>query len=172
MRNKYFLITILAVLVMGAVAVFGVGNRVEAPVVEAPAGIEGDDQFACTMDAKECPDGTFVGRVAPSCEFAACPGSSEADVRPVKQFTISGDNFSFSPTAITVKQGDRVQITFKNNNGFHDFVIDEYGVATKQAQSPATEVLEFTADKLGSFEYYCSVGTHRAMGMKGTLLVE
>jgi hypothetical protein len=28
----------------------------------------------CTMDAKECPDGSFVGRVPPSCEFAPCPG--------------------------------------------------------------------------------------------------
>ncbi|MBX3226120.1 MAG: hypothetical protein KIT84_28895 [Labilithrix sp.] len=29
---------------------------------------------ACTMDAKMCPDGTSVGRVGPSCEFAPCPG--------------------------------------------------------------------------------------------------
>ncbi|MEM4255135.1 MAG: beta-propeller domain-containing protein [Candidatus Norongarragalinales archaeon] len=28
---------------------------------------------ACTADAKQCPDGSFVGRVAPSCEFAPCP---------------------------------------------------------------------------------------------------
>jgi hypothetical protein len=28
---------------------------------------------ACTMDAKVCPDGSYVGRVAPSCEFAPCP---------------------------------------------------------------------------------------------------
>ncbi|MBP9719312.1 MAG: hypothetical protein KBD46_02490 [Candidatus Levybacteria bacterium] len=28
---------------------------------------------ACTMDAKECPDGTFVGRTGPNCEFVACP---------------------------------------------------------------------------------------------------
>ncbi len=27
----------------------------------------------CTLDAKECPDGTFVSRVAPKCEFAPCP---------------------------------------------------------------------------------------------------
>lgn len=32
---------------------------------------------ACTMDAKLCPDGvTYVGRVAPKCEFAACPNVS------------------------------------------------------------------------------------------------
>jgi len=90
----------------------------------------------------------------------------------IKEFVVSGQNFSFSPSLITAKRGDRVKITFQNTQGFHDFKIDEYGVATKQAQSPATEVLEFTADKTGSFEYYCSVGTHRAMGMKGTLKVE
>lgn len=29
--------------------------------------------IACTMDAKRCPDGSFVGRVPPSCAFAPCP---------------------------------------------------------------------------------------------------
>jgi plastocyanin len=28
------------------------------------------------------------------------------------------------------------------------------------------------ADKKGTFEYYCSVGQHRALGMKGKLVVE
>lgn len=26
----------------------------------------------CTMDAKMCPDGSFVGRIAPNCDFAPC----------------------------------------------------------------------------------------------------
>jgi hypothetical protein len=30
-------------------------------------------QVACTMEAKICPDGSSVGRIAPNCEFAACP---------------------------------------------------------------------------------------------------
>lgn len=30
---------------------------------------------ACTMDARECPDGSYVGRVGPNCEFAPCPGN-------------------------------------------------------------------------------------------------
>jgi len=29
--------------------------------------------YACTADAKICPDGTAVGREGPDCEFAACP---------------------------------------------------------------------------------------------------
>ncbi len=34
-----------------------------------------DSEVACTMEAKLCPDGSYVGRVAPSCDFAPCPGS-------------------------------------------------------------------------------------------------
>lgn len=40
----------------------------------SPSGIippKGD--VFCTMDAKECPDGTFVGRSGPNCAFIACP---------------------------------------------------------------------------------------------------
>lgn len=33
-----------------------------------------DDMVMCTMDAKMCPDGSFVGRQGPNCEFAPCPG--------------------------------------------------------------------------------------------------
>ncbi len=33
----------------------------------------------CAADAKLCPDGSYVSRVAPTCEFAACP-STEPDV--------------------------------------------------------------------------------------------
>ena len=32
-----------------------------------------EEPVACTQDAKMCPDGTSVGRVPPSCEFAPCP---------------------------------------------------------------------------------------------------
>lgn len=91
---------------------------------------------------------------------------------PVKEFTITASNFSFTPATLNVNEGDRVKITFVNSEGFHDFRIDEFGVATKQFNAPGTEVIEFTADKTGTFEYYCSVGSHRAMGMVGTLVVQ
>lgn len=32
----------------------------------------GDQMVACTMDAKQCPDGSYVGRSGPHCEFV-CP---------------------------------------------------------------------------------------------------
>lgn len=36
----------------------------------------------CTMDAMECPDGSYVGRTGPDCEFAACPAVDDAPVDP------------------------------------------------------------------------------------------
>ena len=33
----------------------------------------------CTADAKLCPDGSYVGRVGPKCEFKQCPNS----IKPV-----------------------------------------------------------------------------------------
>lgn len=90
----------------------------------------------------------------------------------VKEFTVTGTNFAFAPAAMTVKQGDTVRITFVNGGGTHDFVIDEFNARTKVIQGGATETIEFVADKTGSFEYYCSVGQHREMGMKGTLTVQ
>ena len=33
--------------------------------------------IACTQEAKQCPDGSYVGRSGPRCEFAACPQKSK-----------------------------------------------------------------------------------------------
>lgn len=34
------------------------------------------DQVVCTQDIKQCPDGSWVGRVPPTCEFTQCPTSA------------------------------------------------------------------------------------------------
>ena len=89
-----------------------------------------------------------------------------------KTFTIIGKNFSFSETKLRVKVGDRVKIIFKNEDGFHDWVIDEFSARTPQIQTGTQAEVEFVASIAGTFEYYCSVGEHRAKGMKGNLIVE
>lgn len=80
--------------------------------------------------------------------------------------------FSFSQREIRVKKGDTVKIQLTNKEGFHDWVIDEFKARTKQLQAGQSETIEFIADKTGTFEYYCSVGQHRAQGMVGKLIVE
>ena len=36
-----------------------------------------DEAVFCTQDVMRCPDGSYVGRVAPNCEFAACPAEEK-----------------------------------------------------------------------------------------------
>ena len=38
------------------------------------------EPVACTADAKLCPDGTYVSRVAPDCNFAPCPISKVCEI--------------------------------------------------------------------------------------------
>jgi nitrosocyanin len=91
----------------------------------------------------------------------------------VKEITVEGSEFKFAPETLTFKKGETVRLTLKNTGKMpHDFVIDELGVKTKVINGGESDTVEFTPDKSGSFEYYCSVGKHREMGMKGTATVE
>ena len=77
----------------------------------------------------------------------------------------------FSVKEIRVKKGDSVRIVVTNTKGMHDFVIDEFGVKQETPLNEKT-VIEFVADKAGTFEYYCSMPGHRAKGQWGKLIVE
>lgn len=90
----------------------------------------------------------------------------------IKTFELTGRNFAFSQKEIRVNQGDTVRIVFSSTQGFHDWVIDEFNAATKRVNPNTTTEVTFTADKTGTFEYYCSVSNHRQQGMVGTLIVE
>lgn len=49
-------------------------------LVSAISFVEAEQQQrACTLEAKICPDGSSVGRQGPNCEFAECPESSDSD---------------------------------------------------------------------------------------------
>jgi len=85
---------------------------------------------------------------------------------------IEGANYRFSPNIIRIKKGKTIKIELTSKDMMHDFVIDEFDVRTEIAQAGETTTVEFTATEIGEFEYYCSVGNHRAQGMVGTLIVE
>jgi plastocyanin len=96
--------------------------------------------------------------------------TDESAMQPA--ITVEAGGFYFKPNQIRVKQGEKVKITISNKGGVHDFVIDELNVKTEMIQGGASTTVEFTPTKKGTFEFYCSVGNHRQMGMKGTLIVE
>lgn len=97
---------------------------------------------------------------------------SNEDSTEARVINVKGSPFKFEPSEIKVKKGEKVKIVFMNEKGMHDWVNDEFDAKTKQIKDGQTDSVEFTADKTGTFEYYCSVGNHRQMGMVGNLIVE
>ncbi len=99
--------------------------------------------------------------------------TTPVDATKVKSFTLTASNFKYSVPEIRVKKGDTVKVTFSVASGMHDFVLDEFSARTQVLEvGDAAQTIQFVADKTGTFEYYCSVGTHRQMGMVGKFIVE
>jgi len=57
------------------------------------------EPVACTMDAMMCPDGSYVGRIGPKCEFQKCPDIVVNTLASIGQ-TIIIDGVSITPTKI------------------------------------------------------------------------
>lgn len=98
--------------------------------------------------------------------------SSSSDGGQIKVVEMEAGSFYYKPNAIEVSKGQKVKIVMKAVSMMHDFNIDELGVKMPIVKNGETGTVEFTADKVGSFEYYCSVGQHRANGQVGTLTVK
>ena len=80
--------------------------------------------------------------------------------------------FYYTPKEIRVKKGQTVRINLTAKDMMHDFNIDELNVKSPIVKAGESTVIEFVAGEVGSYEYYCSVGQHRANGQIGTLIVE
>lgn len=124
-----------------------------------------------SLNKKAAPVNTAV-TVSPTTAVTEEKPTGEAMTSEVKEIVVTGSNFKFVPNTITVKKGEKTRIVFKNSDGMHNFTVDELGIATKNISTGEEDSVEFTADKTGTYEFYCSIGNHRQMGMKGTLIVE
>ena len=127
-----------------------------------------EDGAGTTIKPPELPKTPAEKEVTPP----AGPTGADTKAAKVNEFTIEGSEFKFSPSTISVSKGDKVKITFKNTGTVvHNLVIDGLGVSTKTIPNGQTDTVEFTADKTGTFEFYCSVDAHRQKGMEGKATV-
>lgn len=90
----------------------------------------------------------------------------------VREIRVEGFNFGYGPDRIEVAAGERVRLVFDNMQGTHDFVVEGTDIRTPVIQSGQTSVVEFQIDEAGEYNFYCSVGSHRAAGMEGVLVVQ
>jgi len=90
----------------------------------------------------------------------------------LREFTIVGDHYAFSPATLTVNKGDVVKVTFTAKDIAHSFTIDGPYRISKRAGAGQTVTFEFRADGPGSFPIYCNLSADpKCKDMKGTLEV-
>ena len=85
---------------------------------------------------------------------------------------MTAKKFEFDPSVIRVKKGEKVRLIITATDHDHGFKLDTFDVNQVLKKGDPTTI-EFTADKVGEFEFKCSV--YCGMGhrkMKGKLVVE
>jgi plastocyanin len=103
------------------------------------------------------------------------PRTVSADTR-AGATVIDQKNFSFSPSAWTVKSGETVRFVVRNGDStLHSFTLDDAKVNV--AIPPGTErLIEFKAPAAGSYVFYCiphsDASTGMRTGMTGVLVVQ
>ena len=94
------------------------------------------------------------------------------DQGQVREFTITGDHYAFSPATIEVNRNDVVKITFTARDIAHSLTIDGPYRISKRAAAGQTVTFEFRADQSGPFPFYCNLSQDaKCKDMKGTLTV-
>ena len=93
-------------------------------------------------------------------------------------YTVNAGNFYYTPQILTVNLGDTVH--WLNDGGFHNVNFDINAMTGASYNNPVSFVSTPTNDVemyshvftvAGSYEYDCSVGSHAANGMVGTIIV-
>lgn len=81
--------------------------------------------------------------------LAAAPQSTP------RRIEITASRFSYSPSEITLKQGEAVVLALTSTDVTHGLVVKDLGVKTELKKNQ-TEEVTFTPDKAGTFQGKCS----------------
>jgi len=73
-----------------------------------------------------------------------------------REITLEASRFAYSPERIKVNKGDHVVLTFAPQDVTHGIYVDGYGLKAEAAPGK-TAVLDFVADKPGTFRIRCSI---------------
>lgn len=80
--------------------------------------------------------------------------------------------YAWDPSTLTVKKGELVRLVIHNADVMHGIVIPELGIMEGDIP-PEGAVIEFTPNKVGVFEFFCSVYCGEGhMEMRGKVIVE
>jgi nitrite reductase (NO-forming) len=102
---------------------------------------------------------------------AAGSGPQAAAANLPTEVSLTASEFKFAPSGMQLPAGKKVKITLANAGAVeHDITVDALGV---KLHTPVGKISseEFSFDKPGTYDFYCSIPGHKEAGMRGTLTV-
>jgi nitrite reductase (NO-forming) len=119
---------------------------------------------------------SVVPRAQPETEPTTEPATSSLPIAAAPtdlstSVTVTASEFKFGPTSVQVPVGQKITFTLKNTGVVeHDLTIA--GTDFKVSARPGETVTgDFTFDRSGTSDFYCSIPGHKDAGMRGTLTV-
>ena len=94
-------------------------------------------------------------------------GGSDSGSAPV---AVALSEFAISPATVTVKTGGKLQVT-NNGTTAHNLSITDTDLKTKDLAAGASETLDLSSLKPGTYEIFCAIPGHKDAGMKGSLTI-
>ena len=97
---------------------------------------------------------------------------AQAPQLSLSEFELTAVKYNFAPNVIKVKKGDRVKLVITAQDREHGFKLAAFHIDQRLPKGDAVTV-EFTADRVGTFLFQCSVFCglgHKKM--TGQLIVE
>ncbi|HEY1359698.1 MAG TPA: cupredoxin domain-containing protein [Thermoleophilaceae bacterium] len=94
--------------------------------------------------------------------------------KPATTLTVAETEYKLDPSKLNVASKGTVQFDVQNNGKIvHALEVEGPGGETRSGtiQPGQSKQFKVSLDKPGSYEIYCPIGNHRALGMKGTLRV-
>ena len=108
--------------------------------------------------------GPLVRRV-----IAAPAAQDQAPTR--REFTLTARDFAFSPSRVEAQQDELIKIIVQSADHAYGFTIDDYRVS-KRVPAGGSTVVEFRADRAGTFRFYSNLSNDaRHNQMSGQLVV-
>ncbi len=128
---------------------------------------------ACTPTQPRTPRQTETASNIPTSTTPEPTNTPAPEVEaPVKEFHITAQQFQFDPDTITVNKGDKVRIILTSLDVEHGFAIREFNVNAAVSKGQE-QTIEFVADNIGDFDFFCSVPCGSGHGsMRGHLIVQ
>ncbi|RDI71049.1 halocyanin domain-containing protein [Halopelagius longus] len=143
-------------------ALAGCSGGGTTPSQESSGGAESADAAASKRDF-----GGWLGATTNYDGVVEETDASEVEVTVGSQ--ANGGAYGFSPAAVRVSSGTTVVWTWTGKGNAHDVVSTDGSFASERTGKKG-HTFSRALEDAGTYKYYCS--PHRAMGMKGVVVVE